>query len=348
MSAISARTTRATRRRPMILLSAPPDRNRSDRANCPQTDYDVLAARIRGRISIPGHGAPPVAAVEKRLRLGVSQAVRAYRCHASVYVSLSERVGIPLALMRPDAPHVMVAHLLTSGQKRLVADRTGFLRHTDVTLVFSRAQERYLREDHGLSEQRAQFIWDKVDHRFFAPGGAVDGDGYVLSVGREQRDYDTLIEALRPLGLPSVIVPGSTWSHRSQSPLSVPDHVQIREGLSYPELRRLYQGARVVAVPVHRGTGYAAGVNGVLEGMSCAKPVVASDTPGLAGYVEDGVNGRTVAAGDPAALRAAVQELWENRTVADRLAQAGRETVLRGRTVDHFVDRIAGLVDTLS
>ena len=37
-------------RRPMILLSAHPDRNRSDCTNCPQTDYDVLAARVRGRI----------------------------------------------------------------------------------------------------------------------------------------------------------------------------------------------------------------------------------------------------------------------------------------------------------
>ena len=332
----------------MVLLAADPGRNRADRQNCPQTDYDVLAAKIRARISYPGPGAPPVAALEKRLRLRVSQAVRAYRCRASAYVSLSEGVGIPLALMRPDAPHVMVAHLLTSSPKRLVAERTGFLRHTDVTLVFSRAQERYLREEHGLSEQQARFIWDKVDHRFFAPGGAVGDDGYVLSVGREQRDYDTLIEALRPLKLPAVIVPGSTWSHRSQSPLSVPDHVEIREGLSYPELRRLYQGARVVAVPVHPGTRYAAGVNGVLEGMSCARPVVASDTPGLAGYVEDGVNGRTVAAGDPAALRGTIQELWEDRAGADRLAGAGRETVVRERTVDHFVDRIAGLIDALT
>ncbi len=217
----------------------------------------MLAARLHGRISYPNPGAAPVAAIEKRLRLGVSQAVRAQRAGASVYVSLSERVGIPLSLLRPRAPHVMVAHLLTSGQKRFVARRTGFLRRTDVTLVFSRAQERYLREDMGLGEHQAQFIWDKVDHRFFAPGrrprarAPGEGGGYVLSVGREQRDYDTLIEALRPLKVPSVIVPGSTWSHRALSPLSVPDHIEIREGLSYPALRDLYRGARVVAVPVH-------------------------------------------------------------------------------------------------
>jgi len=334
-------------RRPLILRSGQAGPGRSDPVERPQTDFDVLADHLGGRVSYPGAGTAPVAAVESRLRLSVSQAVRAMRARAPVYVSLSERVGIPLALLRPPAPHVMVAHLLTSSQKRLVADRTGFLRRTDVTLVFSRAQERYLREEMGLGEHQAQFVWDKVDHRFFAPAEPPAEEGYVLSVGREQRDYQTLIEALRPLRIPSVIVPGSTWSHRGLSPLSVPDHIEVREGLSYRELRDLYQGARVVAVPVQPDTRYAAGVNGVLEAMSCARPVVASDTPGLSGYVEDGRNGRQVAAGEPAEMRAAIEELWEDRHGAERLARASRDTVVGGRTIDHFVDRVAGLVETL-
>jgi glycosyltransferase involved in cell wall biosynthesis len=334
-------------RRPLILLSAHGGLDDPAQAERPQTDFDALAARVDGRISRPGSGAAPVAAAEKRLRLGISHAVRAWRSRASVYVSLSERVGIPLSLLRPHAPHVMVAHLLTSREKRLTARYTDFLRRTDVTLVFSTEQERYLREDIGLDEHQAQFIWDKVDHRFFAPGPPAGGDGYVLSVGREQRDYATLIGALRPLKLPSVIVPGSTWSHRGLGALSVPEHVQIREGLSYPELRRLYQGARVVVMPVQPGTRYAAGVNGILEGMACARPVIATDTPGLEGYVEDGVNGRKVPAGDPVALRSVIQELWEERDRAEALGHTGRETVVGGRTVDHFVDRVAGLMETL-
>jgi glycosyltransferase involved in cell wall biosynthesis len=333
--------------RPLILLSAHGGLDHPSEIERPQTDFDALAARVDGRISRPGAGASPVAAAEKRLRLGISQAVRAWRSRASVYVSLSERVGIPLSLLRPNAPHVMVAHLLTSREKRLAARRTQFLRRTDVTLVFSAEQERYLREDVGLDEQQAQFIWDKVDHRFFAPGAPAGGDGYVLSVGREQRDYAALIEALRPLKVPSVIVPGSTWSHRGLEALSVPEHVQIRESLTYPELRRLYQGARAVVVPVHPGTAYAAGVNGILEGMACARPVIATDTPGLRGYVEDGVNGRQVPAGDPDALRSVIQELWEGRDRAEALGRAGRETVEGGRTIDHFVNRVAGVMESL-
>jgi glycosyltransferase involved in cell wall biosynthesis len=342
----SARASLPIARRPLILLSAHSTLRR-DREERPRTDFEALAARIQGRISCPGPPAGPLAALEGRLRLGVSQAVRARRTGASVYISLSERVGIPLALLRPNRPHLMIAHLLTSGQKQAVARRTGCLRDTELTLVFSRAQERYLREQVGLDERQARFIWAKVDHRFYTPPDAPPRDGYVLSVGREQRDYQTLVEALRPLGMRTVIVPGSPWSHRGGTPLDVPDHIQVRAGLSYPELRRLYQGARVVAVPVAPGTSYAAGVNGILEGMSSARPVVASDTPGLSGYVEDGVNGRQVPAGDPAALREVIEELWEDRTGAERLAAAGRESVVQGRTVEHFVDRVAGLVETL-
>jgi glycosyltransferase involved in cell wall biosynthesis len=332
-------------RRPLILLSA--HGNSSSTAERPRTDFEALAARMGGRIARPGPGAGPLRPLEERLRLGVSQAVRARRARASVYVSLSERVGIPLTLLRPASPHVMIAHLLTTGQKRVVAERTGFLRQTDVTLVFSRAQERYLRDEVGLGARQARFIYDKVDHRFYTPPAAPPEDGYVLSVGREQRDYGTLIDALRPIGVPSVIVPGSPWSHRARTPLDVPAHVEVREGLSYAALRRLYQGARLVVVPVHPGTRYAAGVNGVLEGMACARPVIASDTPGLSGYVEDGVDGRRVPGGDPIVLRSAIQELWEDRDGAERLGAAGRETVVQGRTVEHFVDRVAEVVDAL-
>jgi glycosyltransferase involved in cell wall biosynthesis len=295
----------------------------------------------------PEGGSPAVMTLEEKLRVDVGQAVRARRASASVYVSFSERVGIPLSLMRPDAPHILIAHVLTSSQKRRVAQLTGYLRRTDVTLVFSRALERYLHEEMGLPAQQARFVSDKVDQRFFVPEGDVAGGGYVLSVGREQRDYETLIEALRPLRTPAVIVPGSTWSHRSLTPLSVPDHVELREGLSYSALRALYQAARLVVVPINPDTDYAAGVNGILEAMACARPVVASDTPGLSGYVRDGEDGRQVQPGDPLALRSVIEELWDDRGQAERLALAGRQTVEQERTIENFVARISDLIDEL-
>ncbi len=314
----------------------------------PRRDFDALAERLNGRIQYADEASAwPVAAVESRLRVSVSQAVRARRSPTSAYVALSERVGLPLSLLPRNAPTIQIAHLLTSPQKRRIAQLTRYLRRIDATLVFSRPQEHYLRDEVGLEPARARFIPDKVDHRFFTPGDRADG-GFVLSVGREQRDYETLVNALAPLNVPGVIVSGSPWSHRSAPPLSVPEHIKLRSGLSYLALRELYRNARAVVIPVHPGTSYAAGVNGILEGMACATPVIASDTPGLSGYVRDGIDGRTVAAGDAVALRRTVQELWEDPAEARRLGDAGRDIVERDRTVDHFVERVAGLVTSLS
>jgi glycosyltransferase involved in cell wall biosynthesis len=235
----------------------------------------------------------------------------------------------------------MVAHLLTSNQKRRLQQATRFLDRVDLTLVFSRPQERYLLDEVGLDPARAAFVYDKVDHTFFVPGPTRPSDTFVLAVGREQRDYRTLVQALTMTGLPGVIVAGSTWSHRSLGELELPAHVRIAQGLSYPELLGLYQRATLVTVPVEPGTDYAAGVNGVLEAMACAVPTIVSDTPGLEGYVEDRVDGWTLPAGEPSVLADAISQLWNDPAERERLGKAGRATVEAGRTIETFADRIA-------
>jgi glycosyltransferase involved in cell wall biosynthesis len=332
---------------PLILSSsrAAPGRPGRDR---PRSDFELLAEALACPLLFPGPGARPVAALEQRLRLDLSQAVRARRHAASAYISLSERVGIPLGLLRPDAPHVIVAHLLTSASKRAIARLTGYLKTADAVLVFAAGQLRYLREVVGLPAERARFVSDKVDATFFRPGARSAPHPYVLSVGREQRDYRTLVEAIRPLGVRCVLVPGSAWSHRGLDGLSsVPDGVEVRSGLSYVELRELYRKAAMVVVPVHPGTDYAAGVNGVLEGMACARPVIASRTPGLEGYIEDQVDGRVVPAGDVDALRAMIGELLDDRDQSERLGAQARQTVEQGRTTEHFVAELVRTVRAL-
>jgi glycosyltransferase involved in cell wall biosynthesis len=246
-----------------------------------------------------------------------------------------------MSLLDPGTPQLLIAHLLTSRAKRRVQRVTHFLDRIALTVVFSRAQERYLRDEVGLAPERARFISDKVDQEFFTPAPEGSSGDYVVSVGREQRDYATLVEAVRPLRRPCVIVPGSAWSHRELGELVLPDHISVKRGLSYSALRDLYRNARVVVVPIVSGTDYAAGVNTVLEGMACARPVVASDTDGLAGYVNDRVDGLTVPPGDASTLRAAIEELWDDPAQASKLGAAGRRTVERDRTVDGYAAQIA-------
>jgi glycosyltransferase involved in cell wall biosynthesis len=333
---------------PLILTSTVRLGVHDPTADEPRRDFDVLAARTGGAVSVPGGGVGPVARTDAALRLDLAQAVRARRTPASAYVSLSERIGLPLSLLGPAGPQVLIAHLLTSQSKRWVQRSTRFLNRIDLTLVFSQAQERYLRDEVGLGPERARFVFDKVDQRFFYPAERPARGDYLVSVGREQRDYATLVEALRPLRLPCVIVPGSAWSHRAMGELALPDHVTVRSGLSYSALRDLYRNARLVVVPVRAQTDYAAGVNTVLEGMACGRPVVASDTPGLSGYIEDRVDGISVPAGAADALRIAIEELWDDTQLGLILGASARETVERERTVDRFAAQIAEWVDALA
>jgi hypothetical protein len=42
-----------------------------------------------------------------------------------------------------------------------------------------------------------------------------------------------------------------------------------------------------------------------------------------------------------------IEELWEDRAQAAQLGRAARQTVEGGRTVEHFAERVAGLVESL-
>lgn len=65
----------------------------------------------------------------------------------------------------------------------------------------------------------------------------------------------------------------------------------------------------------------------ILEAMSLGRPVVATAVGGVPGLVKDEETGLLVDPDDPAALAAGVVRLLLDRTLADRLGEAGRETV---------------------
>ena len=76
------------------------------------------------------------------------------------------------------------------------------------------------------------------------------------------------------------------------------------------------------------------------EAMNAGTPVVATRVGGLAEVVEDGVTGRLVEPGDPAALAAAVLDVLANR---EAMGAAGRERATRWHA-DDYAKRVTGLL----
>lgn len=327
----------------LITTTAPSQTQRPDQ---PRIDFDEIARVLGGELAHPPSASVFGARLERKLLRGGNwrQAWHLRRERPRCFVSLSEPIGMPLSFMGArQVPHLLIAHNLTTERRRAFQRRTRYLERFDRIIVLSRGQERFLREETAVRPERIHFVYDKVDHRFFAPSVDVPKTGYVLAVGSEQRDYATLVAASSALGAPTVIVASSLWNKPHEiADRELPDCVTVRRDLSYRELRELYDGAALVVVPVRAGIEYAAGVNAVMEAMAMRRPLIVSRTPGLVDYVDHGVTGHIVAPEDTRALADAMRLLLSDRAEAGRLAGNARAVIEGGRNLDTYVQAVAG------
>lgn len=72
----------------------------------------------------------------------------------------------------------------------------------------------------------------------------------------------------------------------------------------------------------------------VIEAMSCARPAVVSEAPGVAQLIEDGVHGLVVAAGDVRGTADAIVRLMSDHALAARVGAAARQRVLESFSSD--------------
>jgi colanic acid/amylovoran biosynthesis glycosyltransferase len=185
-------------------------------------------------------------------------------------------------------------------------------------------------------------IYNGIDLRRFVPnGGAPDEPPLVLAVGRlvEKKGFDVLIRACERLRADGVrfrclIVGKGELAHDLQTLISALDleqHVELAGPLPREKLLELFPRASVVAAPCVVGSdGNRDGLPTVLtEAMALEVPVVATPVTGIPELVEDGRTGLIVPERDPVALAAAIRRLIEDKELARRLAETGRERVER-------------------
>ena len=329
----------------------------SEAGERPRLDYLALADALHGDVldtrvgdALPGWQRR----LERVLSSDIAQARAAWgrRGLYGSWLSTSEKVGLPLALLagrrRSAAPHVLIAHNLASARKRQMNRLTGVLRwgFSDIVCV-SLVQQAFLLGEVGLPPERVHHIPHNVDTQFFRPDPNRGSEGeYLLAVGRENRDYPTLIAAARRLGLPLILVASSLWAMRggAVSEDDLPPNVTVRrEFVSYTALRDLYAGARLVVVPLNE-CAYAAGSTGLLEAMAMGRPAVVSRTQGLADYLEDPATHRSTPPGDVPMLAEAIRALWDDAPTRRAMGAAAREHVAAHMSMEGYVARVAAVV----
>jgi glycosyltransferase involved in cell wall biosynthesis len=131
---------------------------------------------------------------------------------------------------------------------------------------------------------------------------------YIFAGGDSNRDYPSLIGAVRGLRVQLIIA--ALYRHHFAG-IEIPPNVQI---VTVPpkEFARLMAESLFVVVPMRSGLEHSGGQQTYLNAMTMGKAVVVADDSGADDYIESGVTGFVVPAGDVAAMRRAITELSED------------------------------------
>ncbi len=292
-------------------------------------------------------------------RAGGSDLMLAWVCfqrrkHYRVIFTDGEQIGIPLALLTKffgagarRARHMMIAHNLSARKKKLFFDYFGIHSHIDRFFVYSTWQKHFIENRWKIRSEHVMFTPFMVDTHFYAPdqgARSLDALPMIGSLGREARDYPTLLAAIRGVDVQLMISAASPWSKRADATQEqvIPENVTVRR-FSQLELRQLYADCRFMVVPL-QNVVFQAGVTAILEAMSMGRAVICTRVPGQIDVVIDGETGLYVPPGDPQALAAAIKYLLANPREAERMGQAGRRLVEQSMSLDCYVERLRAAV----
>ena len=193
-----------------------------------------------------------------------------------------------------------------------------------------------------ISGERIQVIPYGVDHERFRPGTTLDGqwaqrlgirEDYILHVGTfsYRKNIPTLLRAISHLrskgkwGTRQLVLAGSADSglrgaqavYDSISDLDLGNVVVLAGHVPDEHVPGLYARAIVLVIPsLYEGFGFP-----VLESMASGTPVIASDASSLPEVAGDAAI--LFPAQDEVALASAIEEVLENKSLADELRRKG-------------------------
>ena len=209
-------------------------------------------------------------------------------------------------------------------------------------------------ESQGFDPARCIFVRNGVDLTVFSPEGARADLGpgrWIVFIGRHdsQKRIDTLLRAFARL---AARVPDARLASAGKGPeeprlralareLGIEGRVRfLGERRDVPDLLR---AASVFVLP-----SAAEGLpNALLEALAVGVPSVVTDIPGTDEVVQRDREALMVPVGDEAALASALERLLTDRALAEQLARAGRELVLREFDMERVVEGHVELFERL-
>lgn len=192
------------------------------------------------------------------------------------------------------------AKLVVTNQLHLSDEQ---LRLIDCNVVYSRS---WLEHQRPLARARSVFIPLPADGDLRAARRVATPGGYVFTGGGNGRDFRSVIEALRGTNVPLEIVTFSPETLGWESDL--PANVRVQWRMPVQSFLERLAAALVVVVPL-RDSFSDFGQTTLVQAIALGKAVVATRTPGVVDYLDEGCGGLLVDAGDVGAYRDAILRL---------------------------------------
>jgi glycosyltransferase involved in cell wall biosynthesis len=200
------------------------------------------------------------------------------------------------------------------------------LRRTALLLVYFR-DSRNFQQRYGIPAGKFRYIPFKINSWERVQVTRTTDEGYIFVGGRSRRDFRTLFAAVSGLPCPVRILTATEAEIRP--------HGSTLAGLTPPPNVAMFYNdadssvfvdmmarARLVVLPIVKESTIQAGIGVYLLGMALRKCVIISEALGVSDVLLDG-QACIVPPGDAAALRTAIEKLWNDAALRERYAETG-------------------------
>lgn len=253
------------------------------------------------------------------------QAVNHAKKQPSLLVSHGPRPayygGRAAQLLAPSLPHLVYSFnftdLPTGYQHKAMAKA---YQQPDRFVVYSTLEKKLYAQYFDIAPERIDMLHWSV-HAPAIPThetSLVNGD-YICALGSQGRDYDTLFAAMRRLEHIQLVVVATAESLQH---LSIPDNVKVFTHIPLAQAHNILTHSRFMIVPL-RDSQVPCGHVTIVSGMFFKKAMIVTNSEGVHDYVQDNQTGVLFEPKEAGDLAEKIEQLWNDRTKADVLAEAG-------------------------
>lgn len=157
-------------------------------------------------------------------------------------------------------------------------------------------------------------------------------EGFILSVGRSNRDYKFLIESIADTDYQLIILSDTISSDISCS------NIEIHNDIFIPKMFDYLNACKLVVIPLDNPK-ISAGQLFFLQAMQLGKPIIITESDSVSSYIKDGHNGLVIKK-DKKMLLDAINRLYTDEHLYNELAANGQEDFNKFHSTDSMAKHI--------